>query len=421
MKTKLNSNKKGFEVMRHLVICCTAVSLLTLFVPQREAAACSCLPFPPPAEAVAKADAVFLGKVLAFDEIAGQSRRLAHLEVIKIWKGRPNEADRVTTALNEAACGFDFVVGKTYLVYANKDENGGLYTHLCTRTQPENLAQSDLNYLRGFSEFPLALGNSWEFANSFGNNITETIFDTLRIKGNLYYRFDRFREFNQAFLRLSEDGKLFLRSDTLEQMWVDFNADDTTRWHVIGPERLAEWDVQLVSRTDTVVTKAGTFYPCLHFHFRFNGADYDWHEWYYSGIGTVRRDLYGIAPFSYPLERVTLNTPTSVEENPTGSTPRAFTLSQSYPNPFVLKASVSSRNTALIRYQLQEPAEVSLTIFNALGGAVRTLATGRKTAGEYSALWDGKDEAGRLAPSGVYFYRLQAGSFSELKKMVVIR
>lgn len=407
--------------MRNFSICSAAALLFTFIVPLREASACSCLPWPPPAQAVAQVDAVFLGKVLAFNEIAGQQRRLAHIEVLKIWKGRAQEADSVTTALNEAACGYDFEIGKTYLVYAHKDENGGLYTHLCTRTRPESQAQSDLDYLRGFSVFPLALGNSWEYRSAFGNNITETIIDTLRLGEDLYYRFDHFREFNQASLRLSEDGKLFLRSDTLEQMWVDLNADDSTRWHVVGPQGLAEWDVQLVSRTDTVVTKAGTFSPCLRFHFRFNGADYDWYEWYFPGVGIVRRDLYGIAPFSYPLEKVTLNAPTTVEERPGAAQPRAFTLLQSYPNPFVLKTSAQARNTALIRYQLHEPSEVSLTIFNALGRTVRTLAAGRKAAGTYSASWDGTDELGRVAPSGIYFYRLRVDRFSETRKILVLK
>lgn len=383
--------------------------------------ACTCLPPPPPSEAVAKADAVFLGKILTFEEIAGQYQRLARFEIIKVWKGRPERVDSVMTALNSAACGYDFQTGETYLVYAYKAESGDLHTNICTRTRIEREAAADLAYLNNFSEFPLAIGNTWEFASRFGNNITETIFDTLRINNTLYYRFDRFREFNQAFLRLSEDGKLFVRSDTLEQMWVDFNADARESWHVIGPEGLAEWDVQLVSRTDTVATKAGTFYPCLRFYFRFNGADYDWYEWYFPGVGIVRRDLYGIAPFSYPLERVILNSPTSVEDEPNEPAPHSFTLSQNYPNPFVLKATTKALNTTLIRYQLQEPAEVSLTIFNALGREVRTLATGRKVAGEYRVLWDGKDEAGRYAPSGIYLYRLHIGGFTEFRKLLVIR
>jgi len=398
-----------------------ATLLLAFLILPDEAAACRCLPPPPPAEAVAKADAVFLGTVLAFEEIAERGHRLAQIEVIKIWKGKPNEADSITTALSEASCGYDFEAGETYLIYAHKDEGGELYTHLCTNTRPESRAQNDLNYLRSFSEFPLAIGNTWEFANPFGNNLTETILDTLRFNNTLYYRIDHFREFNQAWLRLSEDGKLFVRSDTLEQMWVDFNADERETWHVIGPQGLAEWEVQLVSRTDTVVTKAGTFSPCLRFYFRFNGADYDWYEWYFPGVGIVRRDLYGIAPFSYPLERVILNDPTSVEDEPGEPAPHSFTLSQSYPNPFVFKTTAQTLNTTLIRYQLQEPAEVTLTVFDALGRTVRTLASGRKAAGEYRALWDGKDELGRAAPSGIYFYRLQVGSFSELKKMIMIR
>lgn len=394
-------------------------SIVALFSSAYEAHACSCLPPPPVAQAVAEADAVFMGTVVSFELASSTTERVARFDRMQIWKGNPRAITEIFTPENEAACGFDFRVGETYLVYANRDDSGKLFTHLCTRTWFASGAQQDLKYLADFSMFPLARGNAWQYASLFGSNITETIRDTARVEGKLYYRFDQFREFENPLLRLSDDGKLFLLSDQPEQMWVDFNAEAKESWHVVGPRALAEWDVQLVSKTDTIRTPSGTYFPCLRFHFKFNGADNDWHEWYHPNIGVVQRDLHGIAVFEYPLASVILNKPMSVNDPPIDSAPRGFTLAQNFPNPL---APISQTQSAtLIRFDLEEPADVALTIFNALGQEIRTLASGRTAAGEHHLLWNGKDEAGRIVPAGVYFYRLQVGRFAELKKMVVLR
>lgn len=401
-----------------------AATVLILACEVSSSRACTCLPPSPPAQAVAEADAVFLAKVISFEEMPARSERRARLAVIKIWKGRPAEADSVFTALNSAACGYDFQVGETYLIYADKRETGQLWTHLCTRTAHISEAGEDLDYLASFSLFPLAVGNYWQFAE-FGESKTEKILDTLRLDGRLYYRIDHFREFNDALLHLSGDGKLMLRADTLEQVWVDFNADFNESWHVKGPFNPGdEWEVRLVSREDTVRTKAGTFFPCLRFHFRFAGADNDWQEWYFPNLGTVQRLLLGIAPFNFPLESAYINGknfPSTVGKNPPSSPPQIFRLSQNHPNPFAVSAAINAGAVTRIHYELQKPAAVTLTIVDALGRQVKTLAEGMRPAGEHQALWDGRDQSGKFAGAGIYFYRLSAQGATEMKKLILIQ
>ena len=153
--------------------------------------ACSCVPPPAPERAVAEADAVFLARVIAFEEMPAQQWRLARLEPIEIWKGRLAEADSVYTSWSSASCGCYFEAGETYLIYAYQQEHGRLWTHLCTRNAPIAEAGEDLEYLKSFSLFPLAVGNYWQYPY---DNV-EQIVDTLRIAGLLYFRIDRFREF----------------------------------------------------------------------------------------------------------------------------------------------------------------------------------------------------------------------------------
>ncbi|MEW6511091.1 MAG: T9SS type A sorting domain-containing protein [Bacteroidota bacterium] len=91
-----------------------------------------------------------------------------------------------------------------------------------------------------------------------------------------------------------------------------------------------------------------------------------------------------------------------------GNLPTEFALGQNYPNPF----NPSTR----IAYQIPVGSEVNLTVFDLLGRPVATLVDGRKSPGHYQIGFD----AGSLA-SGVYLYRLTAGSFAQTRKMMVIK
>ena len=87
-----------------------------------------------------------------------------------------------------------------------------------------------------------------------------------------------------------------------------------------------------------------------------------------------------------------------------------------YPNPF--------NPETWIPYQLGEPAEVTLVIYDMKGQAVRTLATGHQLAGVYrsrerAAYWDGRNGMGETVANGVYFCTLTAGDFSATRKMLV--
>ncbi|MFQ6093947.1 MAG: FlgD immunoglobulin-like domain containing protein, partial [bacterium] len=60
-------------------------------------------------------------------------------------------------------------------------------------------------------------------------------------------------------------------------------------------------------------------------------------------------------------------------------------------------------------------------IYNLLGQEVRTLVDEVKEAGYYTVAWDGRDGAGGQMPSGIYFYRLEAGAFTDTKRMLLVK
>ncbi|MEO8169127.1 MAG: T9SS type A sorting domain-containing protein, partial [bacterium] len=88
--------------------------------------------------------------------------------------------------------------------------------------------------------------------------------------------------------------------------------------------------------------------------------------------------------------------------------PQRFELSQNYPNPF--------NPATKIQYRLPFGADVNLTVYNTLGQQVATLVNGYRTAGSYEADFTGSNLA-----SGVYYYTLRAGSFTQTKKMILTK
>jgi hypothetical protein len=90
-----------------------------------------------------------------------------------------------------------------------------------------------------------------------------------------------------------------------------------------------------------------------------------------------------------------------------------FRLDQNHPNPF--------NPTTRIRYELASRVHVSLGVYDVRGGLVRTLVEEEAGPGSFTAEWDATNAAGERVSTGVYFYRLTAGSFAETRKMVLLK
>ncbi|GAB4341651.1 MAG: hypothetical protein Kow0037_28440 [Calditrichia bacterium] len=93
--------------------------------------------------------------------------------------------------------------------------------------------------------------------------------------------------------------------------------------------------------------------------------------------------------------------------------PLQFALQQNYPNPFNPETRIT--------YQLPERSEERLEIYNTLGQKVRTLVRGMQDTGIHTVVWDGRDESGQPAASGVYLYMLQAGKYRQTRKMILMK
>jgi hypothetical protein len=89
-------------------------------------------------------------------------------------------------------------------------------------------------------------------------------------------------------------------------------------------------------------------------------------------------------------------------------TPAHFELNQNYPNPFNPSTTIS--------YSVPNASQVVIKIYNVIGKEVSTLVNESKPAGNYQVKLDAKD-----LPSGIYFYKIQAGNFSDVKKMILLK
>ncbi len=153
----------------------------------------------------------------------------------------------------------------------------------------------------------------------------------------------------------------------------------------------------------------------------------------YEGNSKYNRTITGLAPnsqvniqFSYKTKNgITVYEPSSsgsykfitgdliitdVNEKKIIELPSQFYLSQNYPNPF--------NPSTVISYQLSVASKVSLKVYDLLGREVETLVNEVQLPGSYNSQFSIRNYQ---LPSGVYFYRLQAGEFSETKKMILIK
>ncbi len=105
---------------------------------------------------------------------------------------------------------------------------------------------------------------------------------------------------------------------------------------------------------------------------------------------------------------VTYSVVTAVNENSLTGIPSDFMLSQNYPNPF--------NPSTKINYSIPNSSNVVLKVYNELGAEVASLVEGFRNAGAYEVSFDGNGLS-----SGIYFYKLQSGNFTETKKMMLIK
>jgi hypothetical protein len=112
-------------------------------------------------------------------------------------------------------------------------------------------------------------------------------------------------------------------------------------------------------------------------------------------------------PFTLTIDGSKLNV------NESDLVPETFALHANYPNPF--------NPTTTISYDLPKRSQVTLGIYDLLGKQIKTLVNQSQDAGNKIAMWDGTDDLGRPVSAGVYLYQIQAGEFTQTRKMLLLK
>jgi len=147
--------------------------------------------------------------------------------------------------------------------------------------------------------------------------------------------------------------------------------------------------------------------------FRTNFSDADYIG---TAIPTQLLNVYAIATRYDATVQLTSRSQNDLDgvANNDPTTPAAMNqLTGNYPNPFNPQTT--------IRYNLKNSSPVTVEIYNVLGQKVRTLVSESKAAGSHSVAWDGTDDSHRKVSSGIYFYKMKAGTYSDTKKMVLMK
>jgi hypothetical protein len=92
---------------------------------------------------------------------------------------------------------------------------------------------------------------------------------------------------------------------------------------------------------------------------------------------------------------------------------KPYRLYANHPNPF--------NPETVIRYSLEQESEITLEVYNLKGQKVRLLTAEKRLPGEYSVVWNGKDDSGKEAASGIYFYRLTTDYGKDIRKMLLLK
>jgi hypothetical protein len=134
-----------------------------------------------------------------------------------------------------------------------------------------------------------------------------------------------------------------------------------------------------------------------------------------TAIFSMNIPAYGSAVLivSDSVKKISVPTITSVNTNTAASLPIAFKLHQNFPNPF-------NPSTTIV-FDLPKDGRISVRLYNLLGEEIAVLANGVYSAGVHQVRWDGRSNHGGVASSGVYFVRLDAGTMTDTKKIVLLK
>jgi hypothetical protein len=271
--------------------------------------------------------------------------------------------------------------------------------------------------------YPLRVGNRWmyqtwyQFPNTViqGDTVAQTVVGEELLDGEKWFLvrsdfngdqlmtvrqdgiYTYIQNFKEAVLRYKYPAVSNEQYNSAYELWTGY-ADS-----------LVPFQMSVDSINEPISTPSGS-YQCNKYHFPEvivsignASTEVGSEDMFLSNVGPVKivggNEYIELISFAEIITKVT---------NARNAAPDAFQLFQNYPNPCNPSTTIS--------FTLPRQSIVSLKVYDILGREVSTLVSGEMQAGNYTRQWNAEN-----MPSGVYFYRLQAGTYSETKKLLLLR
>ena len=281
---------------------------------------------------------------------------------------------------------------------------------------------SDTSLIDPYSFFPSQVGDFWQYKQASSLYLREYCVtkDSVLSDESRYIYYDDWYLYRPTYMLTTDYMVVFDPENWRPEKRYNLNAKIDEKWWV----REYYEDTVFVSGQQSILDTIyeGSFlgrnaiFKVIKNYYVSNDNDVLVESWDHdvvlaSGMGLVYKDMDSEAPkvlISAIIDGDTLGTLVNVEKEIITTKPSDFALSQNYPNPF--------NPSTTIKYQIPNDGMVSLRIYDVTGQEVKTLVNQAQSRGRYEVNFD----ASNLS-SGVYFYRIQSGSFTKSMKMIILK
>lgn len=253
-------------------------------------------------------------------------------------------------------------------------------------------------------------GTSWK--NIALSSLTYDSLGNCVTSGITFWRDDHWEQSYRLVMIYDTGGRLLQRQEEWWRGTLSWVPDSRDTWVYDGNGRQLYW------MAETWIDNQWVKQWRWDYTYDANGALSQWMAsvWMESGwtlgnslvfgiVDSLKNEYWFYDTYGVKLHQRTIQTGVELAN---GQVPEAYTLFQNYPNPF--------NPTTTVRYALPKRSHTTLTVFNTLGQRVATLVNGEVEAGHHVVQFNGSGLA-----SGVYFYRLQAGSYTQARTLSLIR
>ncbi len=274
--------------------------------------------------------------------------------------------------------------------------------------------------------FPSNVGDQWQYSVQGGGIVDEIIYkDSVDADGSKYLFYKISNAIGEPFIhyrlkfKLDTQNRVYFRPQ-FPELYYKLDADIGDTWWVINPDSTTHGEKALVTNiSNRIVLGRETTVKRIEYYKMGEGDTVINENSFYlttreiaAGFGRIFEDKDAVQPdflIGCVIADDTFGVVTDIKEILSPKViPNDIELKQNYPNPFNPVTTIS--------YQLPKKGQVSLKIYNSLGKEIKELVNNYQGEGSYSVKFDGSE-----LPSGVYFYKITAGTYTDTKKLILMK